>query len=41
MYGSKFSGLHPFDDMTIMYWVTKSVKNRKVGCEFMRHQSLR
>ena len=29
---SKLSGLHAFDNM---------VKNRKAGCEFMRHQSLK
>ena len=32
LYGSKLSGLHPLDNMVIIHWV----KNRKVGCEFMR-----
>ena len=31
-YNSKLSSLHAIDNM---------VKNRKVGCEFMRHQSLK
>ena len=35
---SKLSGLHAFDNMDIKF---KYVKNRKVGCEFMRHQSLK
>ena len=35
--GSKLSGLHPFDNMATIHCVKKYVKNRKVGCEFMRH----
>ena len=37
---SKLSGLHAFDNMAIVQngnWL----KNRKVGCELMRHQSLK
>ena len=36
---SKLSGLHTFDNTVIIHRVKKG-KNRKVGCEFMRHQSL-
>ena len=36
---SKLSGLHTFDNMVIIK--LKLVKNRKVGYEFMRHQSLK
>ena len=35
---SKLSGLHAFDNMTIIHEVSKA-ENRKVGCEFMRHHS--
>ena len=34
---SKFAGLHAFD---MIYIKLKQVKNRKVGCELMRHQYL-
>ena len=37
LFGSKLSGLHPFDNIAIIH----RVKNRNVGCEFMRHQSLK
>ena len=38
---SKLSDLHPSNDMATIYWVKIRLKNRKVGCEFMRHQSLK
>ena len=38
--GSKLSGLHHFDSMALIHSVKKQAKNRKVGCELMRHQSL-
>ena len=33
---SKLSGLHAFDNMAITEF--KYIKNRMVGCEFIRHQ---
>ena len=38
---SKLSGSHPFDNMVIIHWVKNRLKNRKVGCKLMRHQSLK
>ena len=38
---SKLSGLHAFDNMAIIIRFKFGKKNRKVGCEFMRHQSLK
>ena len=38
---SKLSGLHPFDNMAIIHRVKNRLKNRKVGCESMRYQSLK
>ena len=35
---SKLSGLRPFYNMTIKL---KKVKNRKLGCEFIRHQTMK
>ena len=40
LFGSMLSGLHPFVNMTIIHLV-KQVKNRKIGCKFMKHQSLK
>ena len=37
VHDSELSGFHPFDNMAIIH----CNKNRKVGCEFMRHQSLK
>ena len=37
---SKLSDLHAFNNMAIIHEF-KYVKNRKVGCEFMRHQFLK
>ena len=38
---SELSGLHPFDNVAIINLVKNRIKNRKVGCEFLRHQSLK
>ena len=38
--GSKLSDLHPFDNIAIIHLVKNRLKT-KVGCEFMRYQSLK
>ena len=41
---SKLSGLHAFDNINSLSLNSLSLnweKNRKVGCEFMRHQSFK
>ena len=39
-FDSKLSGLHIFD-MAIIHCIKNWLRNRKVGCKFMRHQSLK
>ena len=41
LHDSKLSGLHAFDNMVIILIGLNRLKNRKVDCEFMRHQSLK
>ena len=38
---TNLSSLHPFDNMARILLIDKYVRNRKVGCELMRWQSLK
>ena len=38
---TNLSSLHPFDNMARILLIEKYVRSRKVGCEFMRWQSLK
>ena len=38
---SKLSGLHPFDNITLINWVKNRSETEMVVCEFIRHQCLK